>query len=291
MKFEEQYRPAVAAFVADAIKRYPQEACGFITLGGNYVSCANVAADPVADFELAPEVVAELIVTRDVAAIVHSHPNGPDHPTAVDMRCQMESELEVPWGIVSVGPAHLLGLEGLRRTSIAPDLAGGNFEATDPKVIKALDEIIAAEPFFFGAQLERQPLVGRTFRHGVLDCYSIVLDWWFLERGVVLKDFPRDDAWWLSGGNMYLEGFPQAGFVKIDHEATGFVPERGDVLLYQLETEIVHKGKRIRIDFPHHAGLYDGKLGVLHHLPLHLSRHFPLTWKAKNITHWLRYAP
>ena len=35
------------------------------------------------------------------------------------------------------------------------------------------------------------PLVGREWSHGVLDCYSLIRDWYAQERGIDLPDFPR----------------------------------------------------------------------------------------------------
>ena len=37
------------------------------------------------------------------------------------------------------------------------------------------------------------PLVGRPFHHGTLDCYGLMRDWYRLEWGLELPDFPRRD--------------------------------------------------------------------------------------------------
>ena len=46
------------------------------------------------------------------------------------------------------------------------------------------------------------PLVGREWSHGVLDCYSLVRDWFRSERGVLLPNFARFDDWWKRGENL-----------------------------------------------------------------------------------------
>ncbi|MDR0701333.1 MAG: C40 family peptidase [Azoarcus sp.] len=61
----------------------------------------------------------------------------------------------------------------------------------------------------------RAPLVGRAFRHGVLDCYALVRDYYRETLGIDLPDFSREDDWWLRGGDLYRENFEAAGFVQI----------------------------------------------------------------------------
>jgi len=77
------------------------------------------------------------------------------------------------------------------------------------------------------------PLVGRAWAHGVLDCYSVIRDWYRAERGIDLPNFDRFDEWWKRGQNLYLDNFGSAGF-----EALGAVQsqdmEVGDVLLMQV---------------------------------------------------------
>jgi proteasome lid subunit RPN8/RPN11 len=98
------------------------------------------------------------------------------------------------------------------------------------------------------------PLVGRVFSHGVLDCYSIIRDWYKEARNIELLDFERHDGWWNNGGNLYLDNFEKAGFVKCDelHE--------GAVLLMQIGSNV-----------PNHAAIYLGDDLILHHIQQRLS--------------------
>lgn len=100
------------------------------------------------------------------------------------------------------------------------------------------------------------PLLGRVFAHGVLDCYSIVRDWYRQERGVALPDFERADNWWQQGGNLYLENFEKAGFRRVADD----VPQPGDVLLMQILANVAN-----------HAAIYLGDGVILHHLHGRLS--------------------
>ncbi|VVE68865.1 peptidase P60 [Pandoraea anapnoica] len=103
----------------------------------------------------------------------------------------------------------------------------------------------------------RAPLVGRTFAHGVLDCWSLVRDFYAREMKIELPDFERRDDWWANGENLYMDGYPKAGFVHLNQDA----PENvGDVILMQR-----------RADVPNHAGVYIGKGLMLHHMHGRLS--------------------
>src|SRR6476661_4121625 len=77
--------------------------------------------------------------------------------------------------------------------------------------------------FWFGDQLTPAPLIGRGFRHGVHDCYSLLRDYYRSERNDPIIDQPRDWNWWDArrpGGNgnrldLYRDYFDKAGFRKI----------------------------------------------------------------------------
>jgi cell wall-associated NlpC family hydrolase len=104
--------------------------------------------------------------------------------------------------------------------------------------------------FAFGDQLTRQPIIGRGFRHGVYDCYSLVRDWFGLE-GVQLADHPRGWEWWSRGQDLYRANFKKWGFVEIPpSEAI----QRGDVLLFSFTFAV-----------PMHAAIVLDRDLMLHH--------------------------
>lgn len=101
------------------------------------------------------------------------------------------------------------------------------------------------------------PLIGRQFSHGVLDCYTLVRDWYKLERGVELLDFERRDEWWNKGQDLYIENFAKTGFVSLPD---GAPIEPGDVIFMQIRSNVVN-----------HAAIYLGNDQIIHHLQNRLS--------------------
>lgn len=75
----------------------------------------------------------------------------------------------------------------------------------------------------------KAPLIGRDYYHGLLDCYTIVKDFYSRELGIVLPDFERKDRWWedKSHSSLYLENYEKAGGVEVDIDTLQY----GDVLL------------------------------------------------------------
>lgn len=114
--------------------------------------------------------------------------------------------------------------------------------------------VIAVVPttdvFCFGDQCLRAPLIGRGFRHGVHDCFSLIRDW-HTENGLEFDDCPREWEWWLRGQNLYLDNLRAWGFRVIPtHEAT----QRGDVLLFAFNQKV-----------PMHGGIVVDQHLMLHH--------------------------
>lgn len=121
----------------------------------------------------------------------------------------------------------------------------------------------------------KPPLYGREFAHGVLDCYTFIRDYYREVLSIDLPDFHRPDDWWLKGGNLYLDYFPDAGFEQVDVNA----PREHDVLLLMVAAQV-----------PNHAGvlLADGRIG--HHQMTRLStRDIYGGWYRKITTHALRH--
>jgi proteasome lid subunit RPN8/RPN11 len=121
----------------------------------------------------------------------------------------------------------------------------------------------------------KAPLIGRQFFHGVLDCYSLIRDWYRQERGIDLLDFPRRDVWWKNGGNLYVDNFAKAGFYRVDEDDL----KEGDVILMQVMSNV-----------PNHGAIYIGNNSILHHLHGALScREVYGGYWQKHTTHVLRH--
>lgn len=99
------------------------------------------------------------------------------------------------------------------------------------------------------------PLIGREFHHGVLDCYTLIQDYYRQELALTLPDFPRADDWWQKGQNLYRDNFEAAGFVQVND-----LPRESDVLLMQ-----------VMADVENHAAVMLANGQILHHLYGRLS--------------------
>lgn len=239
----------IAAVRAHACAEYPRECCGLVAVvkgRERFVACSNTAQG-TEHFILPAEQYAAAEEQGEIVAIVHSHPNAPAQPSQADrVACEASG---LPWHIVRVDL-----VDGVAQTGDIATIAPNGYLA---------------------------PLVGREFSHGVLDCYQLIVDWYARERGIVLKQFPRGDEWWNDGrSDLYTEGFPQAGFVKIPE---GTEPQVGDVILMQIRSKNM---------VPNHAAIYLGDGLMLHHLYGRLSSRdvYGGFW-SQSTTAILRYRP
>jgi cell wall-associated NlpC family hydrolase len=238
-------REVLKAIETDALDRYPEESCGAVTPEG-YLPLENRAADRRHSFDCR-EACQQLQFDGALLAVVHSHPDGPAGPSSADMAQQLG--MDVPWGLVATNG------QG------------------------------CTKPFFWGDGVATPPLRGRTFRHGPSgsdgagDCYALIRDYYRLERGVELPEFPRDDDWWLArrdNPDLYSQGFPKAGFRMIYADEV----QPGDVFLAQIRSPVMN-----------HGGIILGNERILHHLSGRLSGEAHYTSWAKFINRWLRYDP
>lgn len=193
-----QLAPEVIAEIqADAIARYPNESCGAITAQG-YIALENHSPTPLTGFDC--ELACALLVARgELLAVVHSHPDGPEAPSAHDIASQRS--MDIPWGLLMCNAT------------------------------------LASPPFFWGDSIEPPPLLGRPFRHGPSgtdgkgDCGALIRDYFRIEHDLLIPDFARQDRWWMTpGADLYGQHFAAAGFVKADSD----FPKAGDVALLQV---------------------------------------------------------
>lgn len=222
-------KETIQAIYSDARARLPEESCGFLVRAGRanrYVAVPNTAQNPTDDFTISGEAWASAEDRGEIVAIVHSHPGQSARLSNAD-RVSMEAS-GLPWLVVEVR-------EGEPVSHLVHEPAG--YQA---------------------------PLVGRPFSHGVLDCYTLVRDYYQREMGIELPDFEREDNWWNEGKDLYSQQFESAGFRQIDPVDL----HQGDLILMQVRAPVAN-----------HAGIYlaDGKLAtepdhhpvpgcILHHL-------------------------
>lgn len=242
---------ALAAANAHAIKEYPNESCGLL-VDGEYKSCFNYASLPTQDFAIASEIWHRLEGEgRHVGAVIHSHPDGPDYPSERDMQGQIDTD--IPWVIIPTNGAQ------------------------------------CASPVIWGHEIA--PIIGRSFVHGVSDCYTLIEDCYALgkieleKQGIPwpfpsrpLPAFPRNDSWWEDrpnhpGDDLYTTGYAKAGFepVAFDHV------KPGDVFLCAIRSKQLN-----------HGGVLIENGLILHHLPNRLSKRDPAGIWGRAADLWLR---
>ncbi len=240
--------------IAHAKAAWPQESVGVIA-GGDYHPLQNIHPAPQEGFLTAPEdyVRVEMEI-GPIEAVVHSHPHKGEscprlYPSAADMQGQLDSA--VPWGIISCDAGRAWPVQ------------------------------------WFGDQCPIPPYEGRTYIHGIQDCYSLIRDYYRLDLGVILKEFPRDWQWWESGNeDLYSLGFAKTGFKVIPLSQA----RPGDVFLAKLGRAA------LRNNITNHGGIYLGNEEILHHKcglspydPQRLSVKEGITRYAEYITHMLRH--
>jgi proteasome lid subunit RPN8/RPN11 len=213
------------AIRAHAVADYPREACGLVAVvkgRERYIPCRNLATTPSEHFVLAPEDYANAEEQGELVAVVHSHPDVAARPSEADrVACEASG---LPWLIVAVA-----------RDDNGQVMAG---------------ELVQIQPEGYQA-----PLVGRPFSHGVLDCYTLVRDFYARELAIKLPDFQREDGWWDRGGDLYMEHFQEAGCVPAAKPL-----RRGDIILMAIRSRVAN-----------HAAVYLGDGTMLHHLYGRLS--------------------
>lgn len=122
------------------------------------------------------------------------------------------------------------------------------------------------------------PLVGRQHVWGVMDCWTIVRDWYKRERSIDLMNVPRSKNFWKAGENPLGNNWRAAGFRRLDEDEE---LEIGDVILMQSGDS----------DVPNHVALYLGEDEIIHHMEGRLSsRDVYGGWYRKHTVMVVRYA-
>ncbi len=172
-----------------------------------------------------------------IQGIIHSHPNGDIKPSKQDYQTYLL--LGVPSGIVTC-------------TSDS-----------------------CSQSYWLTESLLDKPLEGRPFIHAYYDCYSLIRAYFKQIRGIILKDYPRDDEWWVNGEDMYDQFFRDAGFEIISSNEQ---LQPGDIVFMSIHSNVVN-----------HAAIFLTDDTILHHLYGRLSRVDKLSAWGKMIDKVVRY--
>lgn len=210
-----------SAIIAHARDAYPNEACGFV------VDCGGVSL-----------VLRATNIALDAIKDFHI----PDN--------------EVKWAeghgrIVAVYHSHPDEEAGLTITDLTAS------EASGYKYLCVSYPNVAFAEHNPGAI--NLPYEGRQFVHGLVDCYTLVRDYYIRELGIQLRNYFREDDWWAKGQNLYLDNTANENFLLVNDL------RRHDVLFFTIRSKV-----------PNHAAIYSGDGLILHHLYGRLSGYEPL---------------
>lgn len=119
--------------------------------------------------------------------------------------------------------------------------------------------LIINYPYTEYTQLEpidyKVPLIGRPFLHGVLDCYSLIRDYYKDILNIKLSDYARQPNWWeLDSYNLYEDNFKSEGFEVVNDL------KKHDIILMQ------HGSSKVN-----HGAIYVEDNIILHHSTNKLS--------------------
>ncbi len=199
------------------ISQFPFEGVGIFT-ETSFIPLTNIAEDRKNSFLVDEKELLE-IGFEHVKAIIHSHPTEfepKQYPSALDMKTQLNYDL--PFGIVSCNKERAYDIE------------------------------------YFGDCVAKAPLLGRYFIHGIQDCYSLVRDYYSLELGIQLLEFPRNWLWWEDDCDLYMQ-FEKTGFYEIPFSQM----KKGDFFIMPLGYHAMRHG------ISNHGGIYLGDETILHH--------------------------
>jgi len=117
------------------------------------------------------------------------------------------------------------------------------------------------------------PLVGREFSTNVLDCLSIIRDYYKQVLSIDIPNYYRDRDWFERGQNLFLDRMGPAGFVQVEE------PKEHDIILMRIGSPV-----------PNHGGVLLGAGTLLHHQLNRLSCIDVYGgWFRKTTTHYFRH--
>lgn len=109
------------------------------------------------------------------------------------------------------------------------------------------------ELFVYEPKERKAPLLGKEYRFGQNDCYSLVRDY-YKQLDIDLPTIPFEDDFWLKGINYFDDLQESFGFVTVAE------PQEHDMVIFSVMSDI-----------PNHCGVYVGEDIFMHHAVDRLS--------------------
>lgn len=195
-----------------AARAFPQEACGLIfKTGYGYQVLECANLSHEPEKSFLIDPMLYAVHADHIAAVYHSHPNRSPEPSVADIASA--ERCNMPFLIVSYPSQEL-------------------YTYTPQGVLPA-------------------PYEGRGFVYGVMDCLSLVADYYRHELGIIIDEGERKQwQWWLDTANLYafVNGFKAQGFGVVED----LQPD--DLIIMSLQSPC-----------PNHAAIYKGDSLILHH--------------------------
>jgi cell wall-associated NlpC family hydrolase len=235
-----------SAFQTEAAAQFPNEACGFVVAQGKkqgFVPCKNSALQPLTTFDISVEEYHRASEVGEIIGVWHSHPNRTNVASESDLvECEAS---ELPYFITAV--------------------------------YKSGEDFVFSETAVYEPSGYELPYVGRPYHYGVIDCYSLVVDYYKREYGIELERLRenRDTRFWEHNNPLMEQAVETLGFEKL----FGTQPEKGDLFLIQTGGNVAN-----------HVAIYLGDDMILHHCENRLSVRsiYGGYWQKHSVAH-LRY--
>jgi len=203
----------IKQIIAHVARDFPLEACGLLIDAGYGVQVIECKNK---SHEPENSFLIDPLVyaahSDQITAVYHSHPNRSPEPSQADIASAERCKL--PFMIVSYPSEQI-------------------YTYTPQGILPA-------------------PYEGRHFVYGVMDCLSLVADYYRYELGIIIPNGERKQwHWWhdIANLNAFVAGFKAAGFVEVDE-------------LQEHDLIIMNTGGG---PCPNHAAIYRGNSHILHH--------------------------
>lgn len=112
---------------------------------------------------------------------------------------------------------------------------------------------------------------GRPWLIGGNDCWTLIMDYYQREHGIILKNWSVDYEWWVDGKeNLYDDNWQSEGFVEVEPAEM----REGDMIMMRISAPVTN-----------HAAIYLGNNIILHHNAGSLSTRVPYGeyWRNRTV--------
>lgn len=169
----------IARLQEEAKARYPHEMCAAVMMDGEVRAFVNDAPNPHVIARFPRGELIDLLDSKTVMALAHSHTTDMPYPSEQDMRFQLS-------------------------TAVPHILITTNGEDCYPASA-------------WGDTLEPAPFEERGFIHAIADCYELMRDYYRL-RGIPTPVIPRSWRWWANGQTLFEDNLSTSGFREVTGE-------------------------------------------------------------------------